>query len=120
MTASAPAPPPARAFFATAARNLETLLAEELRGLGLADAKETRAGVRFTGSLADAYRALLWSRVASRVLLPLAELDAPDAEALYTGVRDIDWTAHLAAGRTLAVHLDAVRSGITHGHYGAL
>ena len=120
MTASAPASAPARAFFATAARNLETLLAEELRGLGLADAKETRAGVRFTGSLADAYRALLWSRVASRVLLPLAELDAPDAEALYTGVRDIDWTAHLAAGRTLAVHLDAVRSGITHGHYGAL
>ncbi len=107
-------------FFASAARNLETLVAEELRGLGLQDAKETRAGVRIRGSLADAYRALIWSRVASRVLLPLAELDAPDAETLYARVREMDWTAHLAPGRTLAVHLDAVRSGIAHGHYGAL
>ena len=117
MTAAASA---TYAFFASAARNLETLLAEELRGLGLADAKETRAGVRFSGSLADAYRALIWSRVASRVLLPLAEFDAPDADTLYACVRDIDWAAHLAPGRTLAVHLDAVRSGIGHGHYGAL
>jgi 23S rRNA (guanine2445-N2)-methyltransferase / 23S rRNA (guanine2069-N7)-methyltransferase len=118
---SAPtAAPAALAFFASAARNLETLLAEELRAIGLADAKETRAGVRFTGGLRDAYRALLWSRVASRVLLPLAEFPAADADALYAQVRDIDWTCHIAPGRTLAVHLDAVRSGIDNGHYGAL
>ena len=120
MTAEPTTAPKTHTFFASAARNLETLLAEELRGLGLDDAKETRAGVRFSGVLADAYRALIRSRVASRVLLPLAELEAPDAETLYVRVRDIDWTAHLAPGRTLAVHLDAVRSGITHGHYGAL
>jgi len=108
------------AFFATAARNLETLLAEELRAMGIADAKDTRAGVRFGGSLADAYRVLVWSRVASRVLLPLAEFDAPDAEHLYAAVQDIHWPDHLAPGRTLAVHLDAVRSGIDNGHYGAL
>jgi 23S rRNA (guanine2445-N2)-methyltransferase / 23S rRNA (guanine2069-N7)-methyltransferase len=107
-------------FFATAARNLETLLAEELRAMGIADAKDTRAGVRFGGSLADAYRVLIGSRVASRVLLPLAAFDAPDAEHLYAAVQDIHWPDHLAPGRTLAVHLDAVRSGIDNGHYGAL
>ncbi len=112
--------PQAYAFFATAARNLETLLAEELRGLGIATAQDTRAGVRFSGPLADAYRVLIWSRVASRVLLPLAEFDAPDADSLYARVRDIHWPHHLAPGRTLAVHLDAVRSGIDNGHFGAL
>ena len=116
-TAAASAP---QAFFATAARNLETLLAEELRGLGLATARDTRAGVRFTASAADAYRVLLWSRIASRLLLPLAEFDAPDAEQLYACVQAIHWPDHLAPGRTLAVHLDAVRSGIDNGHYGAL
>ncbi|MBK1633668.1 23S rRNA (guanine(2445)-N(2))/(guanine(2069)-N(7))-methyltransferase [Thiohalocapsa halophila] len=125
MSDAKPRGEPARAgttpgFFATAARNLETLLAEELRAMGIADAKETRAGVRFGGGLADAYRVLVWSRVASRVLLPLAEFDAPDAEHLYAAVQDIHWPDHLAPGRTLAVHLDAVRSGIDNGHYGAL
>jgi 23S rRNA (guanine2445-N2)-methyltransferase / 23S rRNA (guanine2069-N7)-methyltransferase len=117
-------PPGQRTFFASAARNLETLLAEELRGLGIESAKETRAGVRFTGTLEQAYRALIWSRVASRVLLPLAEFDAPDADTLYDAVRGIDWTRHLAVESnrpcTLAVHLDSVRSGIAHGHFGAL
>jgi 23S rRNA (guanine2445-N2)-methyltransferase / 23S rRNA (guanine2069-N7)-methyltransferase len=112
--------PVEHAFFATAARNLETLLAEELRGLGIANAQDTRAGVRFSGGLEDAYRVLFWSRVASRVLMPVATFDAPDAEHLYDRVRDIHWPEHLAPGRTLAVHLDAVRSGVENGHYGAL
>ncbi|MCF7989278.1 MAG: bifunctional 23S rRNA (guanine(2069)-N(7))-methyltransferase RlmK/23S rRNA (guanine(2445)-N(2))-methyltransferase RlmL [Thiohalocapsa sp.] len=107
-------------FFATAARNLETLLAEELRSLGIADARETRGGVRFSGPLADAYRVCLWSRIANRVLLPLAEFDAPHADTLYARIRDIDWSAHMDATRTLAVHMDTARSGIDHSRFGAL
>lgn len=116
----APASMNEQQFFATAARNLETLLAEELRGLGLQTAVETRAGVRFSGSLRDAYRVCLWSRIANRVLLPLAQFEAADADALYAGVQRIDWSAHLDPERTFAVHADAARSGITHGHFAAL
>ena len=107
-------------FFASAARNLETLLAEELRGLGIANARETRAGARFSGGLADAYRVCLWSRVASRVLLPLADFEAAGAEALYDGVQHIDWSLHLTPERSFAVHLDTARSQVDHGHFGAL
>ncbi len=107
-------------FFATAARNLETLLADELRGLDIPEVVETRAGVRFGGGLAAAYRVLLWSRIANRVLMPLAEFPAEDAEALYDGVRTIDWSAHLGPEQTLAVHTEAARSGITHGRFAAL
>jgi 23S rRNA (guanine2445-N2)-methyltransferase / 23S rRNA (guanine2069-N7)-methyltransferase len=52
-------------YFATAAKGIETLLLEELRGMGISDVKETRAGVHFTADLEAAYRACLWSRLAN-------------------------------------------------------
>ena len=107
-------------YFATAARHLETLLAAELRALGVPEVTETRAGVRFGAGLADAYRVCLWSRVANRVLMPLAEFPAESPEALYVGVQAIAWEDHLDPGATFAVHLDTARSAITHSHFGAL
>lgn len=106
--------------FVTSARHLESLLAEELRGLGIATATETRAGVKVEGTLEDAYRACLWSRVANRVLLPLARFPAESPEELYNGVKDIPWEDHLSQSGSFAVHMDAARSRITHSHFGAL
>ena len=93
-------------FFATAARNLESLLAEEIRALGVADATETRGGVRFAGSLADAYRVCLWSRVANRVMMPLTRFQAEHPDELYSGALAVPWEDHLAPDGTFAVHLD--------------
>src|SRR5690606_30278270 len=93
-------------LFATCPKGLEYLLRDELRALGADDAREALAGVHFSGPLALAYRACLWSRLASRVLMPLAEFDAADADALYAGTQSIDWSAHLAPDGTLAI--DAV------------
>lgn len=107
-------------LFASAPRGIEPLLADELRALGAGNVKETRAGVTFDGDLGLAYRVCLWSRVANRVLLPLAQFPAPTPEALYDGVRGIDWAAHLDRNGTLAVDFNAYRSAITHTHYGAL
>ncbi|HXU73986.1 MAG TPA: bifunctional 23S rRNA (guanine(2069)-N(7))-methyltransferase RlmK/23S rRNA (guanine(2445)-N(2))-methyltransferase RlmL [Polyangia bacterium] len=95
-------------FFATCAKALEPLVAAELRALGATDVAETRAGVSFAGGLDVAYRACLWSRVASRVLLPLATFDAPDDKALYDGVRTIPWREHVGPDDTIAV--DASRA----------
>ena len=36
--------------------------------------------------------AVLWSRLASRVLWPIAEFPCADEHALYAGVTAIDWT----------------------------
>jgi 23S rRNA (guanine2445-N2)-methyltransferase / 23S rRNA (guanine2069-N7)-methyltransferase len=108
------------AFFATAARHLESLLAEELRGLGLDSAVESRGGVRFAGTLGDAYQACLWSRVANRVLMPLGRFPAEDADALYAGTRGIAWEEHLDQDACFAVHLDSSQSRITHSRFGAL
>lgn len=107
-------------FFATAPKGMESLLAEELRGLGAASVKETRAGAAFEGDLATAYRACLWSRLANRILLPLAKFNAPTPEALYAGVRTIHWDEHLDVNGSLAIDFATSQSQITHSHYGAL
>jgi len=108
------------AFFATAPRGVEPLLAEELRALGAAEVTEAQAGVSFEGSLPVAYRACLWSRVASRILLSLGKFPAPDPDALYKGISDLPWEDHVTPDGTLAVDFTTSRSAITHSHYGAL
>jgi len=57
-------------FFARSTPHVEGLLAQELFDLGAGNVRETCAGVSFSGSLETAYRACLWSRVGSRILLP--------------------------------------------------
>jgi 23S rRNA (guanine2445-N2)-methyltransferase / 23S rRNA (guanine2069-N7)-methyltransferase len=104
-------------FFATCPKGLEYLLRDELIALGGTDVHEALAGVRFSGSLETAYRACLWSRLASRILMPLAEFDAASDEALYAGVQAIDWSEHLSAHATLAVDANTAQSKITHSQF---
>lgn len=108
-----------QAFFATTPKGLELLLVDELRALGAESASEKLAGVSFKGDLAMAYKACLWSRLANRILLPLAEVPAATPEALYEGVKTIVWDQHLDPSSTLAVHLVSSQSQITHTLYGA-
>jgi 23S rRNA (guanine2445-N2)-methyltransferase / 23S rRNA (guanine2069-N7)-methyltransferase len=111
------APQQSRALFATCAKGLEYLLVDELRELGAQQPREALAGVHFEGDLALAYRVCLWSRLASRILLPLAEFDAADDSALYHGVRQIDWLRHLTPEGTLAVDANLFASAMTHERY---
>ena len=104
-------------FFATAAKGTEPLLRDELSELGLARVRADRGGVHFGGELRDAYRACLWSRIAQRVLEPLAEFECPDEDALYAGVAAIDWQRVLDAERTLAVRAACRSSRLTHTQY---
>ncbi|MCE7032510.1 bifunctional 23S rRNA (guanine(2069)-N(7))-methyltransferase RlmK/23S rRNA (guanine(2445)-N(2))-methyltransferase RlmL [Lysobacter sp. GX 14042] len=106
-------------FFASCGKGLEYLLADELQALGCERATATIAGVNVEGTLADAQRAVLWSRLASRILWPLAEFECPDAEALYAGVGAVPWPEHLAGGDTLAIDAHVSGEGITHARYAA-
>ena len=106
-------------FLATAPAGVEPLLVAELSALGATDLKPVRGGVRFRGALEQAYRACLWSRTASRVLLPLAEFAVAAADDLYAGVEALPWEDHLAPDGTLAVEFAGTCPGIDHGHYGA-
>lgn len=107
-------------LYVTAPAGTADLLAEELAACGLATVKVERGGVACTGTLEQAYRACLWSRVANRVLLELARFPAPSPEALYDGVRGVAWHEHLGVEGTLAVECTSTRSAITHTQFAAL
>lgn len=107
-------------FFAPAPRGIAPLLAQELRGTGAGDVVESRAGVAFGGSLEAAYRACLWSRLASRVLLRIGEVDGSTGDALYSGLRDMPWLEHMDPSGTLAVSFNGTSAGIVNSHFGAL
>lgn len=109
-------------FVATAPLGAADLLTQELIELGAGEVRERAWGASWSGELASAYAACLWSRTANRVLLKLHEAPAATADALYAAAREIDWSAHLPArpDATLAVDFDSARSAITHTHFGAL
>ncbi len=112
-------PDPLR-FFATAPRGVAFLLADELRALGANDVRERSAGVDFTGDLMLGYRACLWSRLASRVLLQLADYEADDADSLYAGAAALDWDAIHAPGSSIAVEVNGTTPALNNTHFSAL
>ena len=105
---------------ATAPRGLADLVARELRALGIAELAERTTGVRFAGDLASGYGACLWSRVASRVLLEIADFQAADTDAFYAHARALDWRAHIDPAGTLACEFTGQHPTITHSQFGAL
>ena len=107
-------------FTVTAARGMLPLLANELAAMGIKQTKQEQGNIRFTGSLEDAYRVCLWSRVAIRVLLPIKYLPAASTDELYEGIKEIEWEQHVAdSDTTIAVDFNSFRSKIKHSQYGA-
>lgn len=107
-------------FYASAARGMPPLLAAELHRLGAQKVVPATAGVAFEGSLETVYRVCLWSRIASRVLLPLTTVKAATPEELYEEVRAIRWEKHLHSSGSFAVELKAADADIRHSKYAAL
>jgi len=104
-------------FFATCAKSLEALLAEEVSGSGAHSIRQTVAGVSFSGTLAAAYHVCVFSRLANRVILVLQQQPVTDAEALYRIAREVDWDQHLLPGQTLAVRAAGGNRNLTHTQF---
>src|SRR5690349_24502510 len=105
-------------FLASIPRGFGDLLAAELRALGAADVRERALGVEFSGPLEVAYRACLESRVAARVFLVVADLDAPTDTRFYEAMRAIDWRPHVDPARTLACDFTGKHPELTHTRFG--
>jgi 23S rRNA (guanine2445-N2)-methyltransferase / 23S rRNA (guanine2069-N7)-methyltransferase len=108
-----------RYWIATAPVGAASVLAEELVQFGAADVRERSHDVKFQGTLEVGYRACLWSRTATRVLLSLGSIDAASSKNLYEGVKRIDWREHLAPGATLACDCSGGNESIRHTLYGS-
>lgn len=104
----------------TCADGLEGALQQELAGLGLGDVRRERGALLVTASLEQAYRLCLWSRLASRVLLPLFTAEGTTPEALYAEAASFTWGNVLDVRGTIAVRATAARGVKVHTQYLAL
>lgn len=95
------------------------MLAKELATLGATEIKEEQAGVAFSGSRAVMYRACLWSRVATRVLLPIGGGTAVDADGLYETLLGMPWSSLMADGVSFAVNFHGTNADIRNTRFGA-
>jgi 23S rRNA (guanine2445-N2)-methyltransferase / 23S rRNA (guanine2069-N7)-methyltransferase len=109
----------ARRWFATCPKGVEGLLVAELSALGATAIRETVAGVHWEGSLALGYRACLWSRLANRILLPLATLEAGSGDTLYRELRGIDWAALFGPDQSIAIDFSGQNREIRNTRFGA-
>jgi 23S rRNA G2445 N2-methylase RlmL len=104
-------------FFATTFQGVEKVLASELEALGAQNVKSANRGVSFQGDLTTCYRANLWSRTAHRILWQIATFDANDKDALYEGVRRINWLDHTDQHATLAVDTVGTNDNLIHSQF---
>ena len=74
---------------------LESLVADELKRLGLQNVRAENGRVHCDGGPADIPRLNINLRCGARVLLELASFPAPDFEALFQGVAAIPWEDYI-------------------------
>ncbi len=96
-------------FLATAAFGLEGIVSNELKRLGYS-AKAEQGCARFTGELADGFRANLCLRTADRVLLLLDEKPVLSFEELFQFVSSLPWENYLDRSSRIHVSGKCVRS----------
>ena len=107
-------------FFATCSKGVEDLLHIELESLDAPQLKIHAGGVSFGGTFEHAYKACLWSRVASRILYQLKEFEISSDDDLYDCISEIDWSSHFSVSNTMAIDCFSAHSVVTNSHFATL
>ena len=107
-------------LFATTARGFEELLKVELTELGATECKIAQGGVHFLADDETLYRSLLWSRLASRILLPIVNGKVYSDLDLYSIVTGQDWLSYFDEKTTFFVDFNGTNQEIRHTQFGAM
>ena len=107
-------------LFATTARGFEELLKVELTELGATECKIAQGGVHFQADDEALYRSLLWSRLASRILLPIVNGKVYSDLDLYSIVTGQDWLSYFDEKTTFFVDFNGTNQEIRHTQFGAM
>ncbi len=107
-------------FLALTSPGIEVLLADEIRSLGGEQVVQKPEGVYFSASLALGYRICLWTRLATRVLLKLAEGSAANKEQLFACANSVNWSGLFSCESSFAIDFVGVSDEIRNSQFGAL
>lgn len=107
-------------LFATTSRGFEELLKVELTQLGATECRVVQGGVHFTASDETQYRTLLWSRLSSRILLPIVSSKIYSDLDLYSTVVSQNWLDYFDERTTFLVDFNGTNHEIRHTQFGAM
>lgn len=108
------------ALFASVPYGLEELLKSELVTLGAQECQIVAGGVHYQADSRTLYQILLWSRLASRILLPLSTCQIYSDMDLYLAVRAIDWQVLWRPQARFMVQFNGTNDEIRNSQFGML
>jgi putative N6-adenine-specific DNA methylase len=112
--ASASVPPTLR-WFAVVAPGLEEAARDEIATLpGVSAIATETGGVAWTGPAASGYRANLWSRVTTRVLARVGEVEAREFGKLRRRAGKLPWRTFVPRGASVAARASASHCRLYH------
>ena len=100
--------------FAIAAPGLAPLVAAECIALGITPRDVSPAGVSFNATAEQLFTVNLWSRLASRVLVRLAEFEARDFATLEKMAARVPWHLVLSPGAAVRLRVTCRKSRLYH------
>jgi 23S rRNA (guanine2445-N2)-methyltransferase / 23S rRNA (guanine2069-N7)-methyltransferase len=107
---------PAQTISVTCPVELENALKRELDQLGVNVVRMGRGVAEVTADLDCAYRLVLWSRIANRVLLPIQTIPLVDEEQFHESMKAIAWENWCEAQSTFAIQW-TLGGGDHHGQF---
>ena len=107
-------------YFAQVAHDIIEPAMAELKELGALELEPFFRGIRFKASKKVFYKITYFSRLLSRVLVPLCEFPCKDKDLLYKETRKIQWEEFLSPKKTFAVSANVSESEIDHSHFAGL
>ncbi len=106
-------------LFITCPENLELLLHDELRSLGLKDPRKGFRGVYAPISMHAVYTANYCSRIATRVLCPLMSFSCRNRNDIYQATREIPWVKFFKTNETFAIDANVTHPNLTNSLFAA-
>lgn len=109
-----------KTLFVTCPHGFELILQKELESLGVQRVSTSFCGVRVPKTLENVWICNYESRVATRVLFPIAEFSCQGRDDLYYHASQIDWTSFLNCDKTFAIDANVQHPKLTNSLFAAL
>lgn len=101
-------------FFAKTLPGLEGVLSAELTALGATSTEEGKRGVKFSATDEDLYRILIHTRLALRILVPVAHGLVANEQEIYDLAKTVPWYEHIRRSNTFAIDTVTTHKEINH------
>src|SRR6187551_1684882 len=97
-------------FLAITSPGIEDILQRELRELGIRTTGKIPGGIEAKGKIGDVWKANLWSRTASRVVVRIDEFHASSFHELERRAKKVEWSRYLPRGAAVAFRVTCRKS----------